>query len=39
MPYSEGTLMPQVQPLVSARKNAVSGVTAVLGVALFVQEV
>ena len=39
MPYKEETLMPQVQSLVRARKNAVSGVTAVLGVALFVQEV
>jgi hypothetical protein len=39
VPYTEGTLMPQVQSLVDARKNAVSGVTAVLGVALFVQEV
>ena len=39
MPYKEGTLMQQVQPLVSARKNAVSGITAVLGVTLFVEEV
>jgi len=39
VPYTEGTLMPQAEPLVRARKNAVSGVTAVLGVALFVQEV
>ena len=29
MPYKEGTLMQQVQPLVSALKNAVSGITAV----------
>jgi hypothetical protein len=39
MPYKEAALMQQIQPLVSARKNAVSGITAVLGVTLFVQEV
>ena len=39
MPYTEGTLTTQAQTLVSARKNAVSGITAVLGVALFVEEV
>ena len=37
--YKEGALSQQIQPLVSARKNAVSGITAVLGVTLFVQEV
>ena len=39
MPYKEGALMQQVQPLVSAREYAVSGITAVLGVTLFVDEV
>src|SRR5262245_41738919 len=39
MPYKEGALSQQIQPLVSARKNAVSGITAILGVTLFVQEV
>lgn len=39
MPYKEGALMQQIPPLVSARKNAVSGITAVIGVTLFVQEV
>lgn len=39
MPYIEGALILQVESLVRARKNAISGVTAVLGVALFVQEV
>ena len=39
VPYKEGALTQQIQPLISARKNAISGVTAVLGVTLFVQEV
>ena len=38
MPYKEGALMQQTQPLVRAREYAVSGITAVLGVTLFVQE-
>jgi hypothetical protein len=36
MPYTEGNLMRQMNPLVRARKNAVSGITAVLGLALFI---
>jgi len=39
MPYKEGALMQETQPLVRAREYAVSGITAVLGVSLFVQEV
>ena len=38
MPYKEGALMQETQPLVRAREYAVSGITAVLGVTLFVQE-
>jgi hypothetical protein len=39
MPYKEGVPMQEAQPLLRAREYAVSGITAVLGVSLFVQEV
>ena len=38
MSYKEGALMHKTEPLVRAREYAVSGITAVLGVTLFVQE-
>jgi hypothetical protein len=38
MSYKVGALMQKTEPLVRAREYAVSGITAVLGVTLFVQE-
>jgi len=39
VPYTEGTLKSQLQAVARARQSAVSGITAILGVTLFVQEV